>query len=515
MNDTSFVVAALYHFSEFEEPNRLRKPLEELCAQAHILGTLLLAPEGINGTVAGTQEGIDRLLAHIRALSGCATIEVKFSRTATMPFERMRVRIKREIVSMGVDTINAARDKGVHIDPDAWNVLIADPDTILIDTRNSYEVALGTFGGAIDPKTQSFREFPDWFEKFASSRTQPAAAKIAMFCTGGIRCEKATAYVKSLGFENVFHLKGGILKYLETIAPEESKFEGECFLFDRRVALGPGLTQGAYELCGPCGAPLHKSDRQSPKFEEGISCPQCHSQRTKAQLERFAERQKQRMLKKGRASLALSIQASAARNAQVAHPVLFSFRRCPYAMRARMALRVSERAYCLREVSLRDKPPELLQASAKGTVPVLQMEDGSVIDESLEIMRWALQQHDPGGWLTGAGATAALIAENDGSFKRALDRYKYAHRFPEVNALEQRALGLRFLEKLNQCLKATTHLCGETPTLADFAIFPFVRQFAAHDPKWFAGLPLERLRAWLEGHERSALFVEIMQQIKP
>lgn len=235
-------VAALYRFTPFDDPAALRAPLLACCEQSGIHGTLLLAHEGLNGTIAGSESGIAAVLAHIRTLPGCAGIEVKYSHAETMPFGRMKVRLKREIVTMGQPAINPLSDVGHYVLPEDWNALIADPETIVIDTRNSYEVAIGTFRGSIDPQTRHFRDFPAWFRANRAQLLEGRQApKIAMFCTGGIRCEKATAFVKAEGLPEVYHLKGGILNYLEHVPQESSLWDGGCFVFDERVSLRHGL----------------------------------------------------------------------------------------------------------------------------------------------------------------------------------------------------------------------------------------------------------------------------------
>ena len=290
-------VAALYQFSRFADCEAVRAPLARLCDCEGIKGTLLIAREGINGTIAGSDAAIGRVLAHIRSLPGCADLEVKLSRAATLPFHRMKVRIKREIVTMGEPDIDPLTGAGHYVAPEDWNALIAEPGTILIDTRNDYEVAVGSFAGAIDPQTKSFRDFPGWFraerERLLGSGAQP---RVAMFCTGGIRCEKATAFLKAEGVEDVFHLKGGILKYLETVPPEQSRWDGECFVFDQRVTVGHGLAQGSYELCHACRMPISEQDRTSPLYAEGVSCPACHAERNDAQRAGYAERHRQEQL---------------------------------------------------------------------------------------------------------------------------------------------------------------------------------------------------------------------------
>jgi UPF0176 protein len=286
-------VAALYRFSPFSDCETLRDGLVAVCAQHGIKGTLLLAREGINGTIAGTPGGIDAALAHIRALPGCERLSVKHSSAAVMPFYRMKVRIKTEIVTMGQPDIDPL-DAGHYLSGDDWNALISEPGTVIIDTRNDYEVRIGAFAGAINPGTTSFREFPDWFranrETLLQGQTSP---KVAMYCTGGIRCEKATAFLKSEGLDAVYHLEGGILKYLETTPEQTSLWQGECFVFDQRVALGHGLTPGTHALCRACRMPVTLEEQASPLFQEGISCPACHGERDEQQLASYAERQRQ------------------------------------------------------------------------------------------------------------------------------------------------------------------------------------------------------------------------------
>lgn len=297
-------VAALYRFTRFADPAALRGPLLDACTINGIRGTLLLAPEGINGTIAGTPHGIDTVLAHIRALPDCADTDVKLSTASTMPFHRMKVRLKREIVTMGQPGIDPRHTVGTYVDPQDWNALIADPETIVIDTRNDYEVAVGTFERALDPKTASFREFPAWFRSERDRLLgEGKAPKVAMFCTGGIRCEKSTAFLRQEGVEEVFHLKGGILKYLETVPEEESLWRGECFVFDQRVSVGHGLAEGSYGLCHACRRPVSEDDRASPLYEEGVSCPACHSERTDEQRESYRERQRQEVLAAGHGRL--------------------------------------------------------------------------------------------------------------------------------------------------------------------------------------------------------------------
>jgi UPF0176 protein len=290
-------VAALYRFARFDDCASLREPIERLCREQGVRGTLLLAAEGINGTIAGQPSAIEQVLAHIRSLPGCAELDVKFSRAAAMPFHRLKVRLKREIVTMGEPDVDPRASVGTYVEPEAWNALISRPDTIVIDTRNAYEVAVGTFAGAIDPKTDSFRQFPEWFrqqrEALLGQGHQP---KVAMFCTGGIRCEKSTAFLKQEGVEEVYHLKGGILKYLETVPEEQSLWQGECFVFDERVAVGHGLAEGTHSLCRACRRPLSEQDRQSAMYEAGVSCALCHAERTDEQRASSRERYRQEQL---------------------------------------------------------------------------------------------------------------------------------------------------------------------------------------------------------------------------
>jgi len=290
-------VAALYRFARFADPDALRAPLAALCCGLGVKGTLLIAGEGINGTIAGSDAAIDRVVAHVRALPGCADVDVKLSRAAAMPFHRMKVRLKREIVTMGQPDIDPLEGTGHYVEPQDWNALIADPATIVIDTRNDYEVAIGSFERAIDPHTASFRDFPAWFraerEKLLGDGVHP---RVAMFCTGGIRCEKSTAFLKAEGVEEVYHLKGGILKYLETVPAEDSLWQGECFVFDQRVAVGHGLALGTHALCHACRMPVSAEDRASPLYVEGVSCPACAEERSDEQRAGYAERHRQEQL---------------------------------------------------------------------------------------------------------------------------------------------------------------------------------------------------------------------------
>ncbi|WIV50871.1 rhodanese-related sulfurtransferase [Marivivens sp. LCG002] len=292
-----FTVAALYHFTAFDNPAALQGPLEALCVEKGITGTLLLAKEGINGTIAGDRNGIDAVIAHIKAMPGCADFEWKESTASEQPFARMKVRLKKEIVTMGQPDVDPRAVVGQYVSPQDWNELISSPDVAIIDTRNDYEVAIGTFEGAIDPKTKSFREFPQWWEE---NKDRFHNKRIAMFCTGGIRCEKSTNFLRQQGVEEVYHLKGGILKYLEEMPQENSLWNGECFVFDRRVSVGHGLAEGPYDLCHACRRPILAEDTKRPEFEEGVSCHHCAHETTEDDKTRFRERQKQIRLAKKR-----------------------------------------------------------------------------------------------------------------------------------------------------------------------------------------------------------------------
>lgn len=289
-------VAALYRFAPIAEREAVQAHLTALCGD-EVRGTLLVAHEGLNGTIAGPEAAIARVVDGIRAMPGFDRLELKYSTASAMPFLRMKVRLKAEIVTMGISDIDPVEGVGTYVAPQDWNALISDPNTILIDTRNDYEYEIGTFEGAIDPRTKTFREFPDWFRSQRDQLMDPAnPPKVAMFCTGGIRCEKATAFLKAEGVDEVFHLEGGILKYLETIPEAESLWKGDCFVFDERVAVGHGLKEGDYSLCRACRMPLDAEARQSPKFIEGIACPHCHDSRSDEQRAAYAERQHQMAL---------------------------------------------------------------------------------------------------------------------------------------------------------------------------------------------------------------------------
>lgn len=308
------LTAAFYKFVDLPDFRAMREPLLARCESLGVRGTILLAAEGINGTIAGDRERVHELLSFLRGDPRLADLEHKESGAAEMPFLRMKVRLKREIVTLGVPGVNPASMAGTYLKPHEWNELLDDPDVVFIDVRNDYEVELGTFKGALNPRTKSFSELPQWIAQEPALRSKP---KVAMFCTGGIRCEKSTAYLRMAGFEEVYHLQGGILKYLETVPEPESRWEGECFVFDERVAIGHGLQPGRYELCRSCRMPISAADKTSPHYVEGVSCPKCYQLRSEAKKRGLAERQRQVELAKQRqrAHLGMSARVSASRSA--------------------------------------------------------------------------------------------------------------------------------------------------------------------------------------------------------
>ena len=291
------VVCALYKFVTLDDFESLREPLLNTMLENHVRGTLLLAREGINGTVAGSREGIDSLLEWLKRDERLAELDYKESFTDEMPFLRSKVKLKREIVTMGVEGIDPRRTVGTYVKPADWNQLISDPEVLLIDTRNDYEVQVGTFRNAVNPSTESFREFP----QYVRENLDPAKhKKVAMFCTGGIRCEKSTAYLKEQGFDEVYHLQGGILKYLEEVPKEQTLWDGECFVFDDRVTVNHDLERGNYDQCNACRMPITAEEKQSPQYEQGVSCPHCFDKVAEADRARFREREKQIQLAKAR-----------------------------------------------------------------------------------------------------------------------------------------------------------------------------------------------------------------------
>lgn len=295
-----FTVAALYKFTHIEDCEALQKKLKTSCDELGIIGTLLIAHEGINGTVAGSARGVAQLVHILRSDHRFADIDVKFSSAEERPFYRLKVRIKQEIVTMGIEGVSPEKTVGEYVEPGDWNELISDPDVVVIDTRNDYESVVGSFEGATCPNTRNFREFPQWLEEQPDI---PKDKKIAMFCTGGIRCEKATSYMKEQGYEQVFHLKGGILRYLEEVPQATSLWNGACFVFDQRVGIEHDLKESSLSLCYACGFPVQEEEKLSAQYEAGVSCSSCHGTYSEDQLERLRERQKQ-------------INLSAARNEQ-------------------------------------------------------------------------------------------------------------------------------------------------------------------------------------------------------
>jgi UPF0176 protein len=274
-----------------------RTPLRELMVELEVKGTILLALEGLNGTISGSKESIDGVIQFLQDDGRFDNLEIKFSHSETTPFKRLKVKLKKEIVTLGVEHIDPLSSVGTYVTPQDWNDLISDPDVVLIDTRNNYEYEIGSFKGAINPNTETFREFPTYTK---NNLEQYRGKKVAMFCTGGIRCEKSTAYLKSQGFDTVYHLHGGILKYLEEMDEDQSLWEGECFVFDDRVAVKHNLEQGQYDQCHACRYPITQEDKAHPHYEKGVSCPRCHGSRSETQVSRYRERERQIQLSKAR-----------------------------------------------------------------------------------------------------------------------------------------------------------------------------------------------------------------------
>ena len=291
------VVAALYRFATLPDFEALRDPLYELMIEHEVRGTLLLAKEGINGTIAGSRQGIDRIMGWLKSDPRFADLEAKESYVDTPPFYRTKVKLKKEIVTMGVEGIDPNDIVGTYVEPADWNALIADPEVLVLDTRNKYEVDIGSFENAINPETESFRELPAYVEKHLDPVKHK---KVAMFCTGGIRCEKSTAFLKQQGFSEVYHLKGGILKYLEEVPETESKWRGECFVFDNRVTVNHQLEKGQYDQCHACRRPITEDDKQSPHYKKGVSCHHCYQSHSVQQRQRYQERERQIELAKHR-----------------------------------------------------------------------------------------------------------------------------------------------------------------------------------------------------------------------
>jgi len=302
------VVSALYHFVTLDDYQALRKPLYDFMIENEIKGTILLAKEGINGTVAGTQTAIDRLHDWLRSDKRLSELRSKESYDDSMPFYRTRVKLKKEIVTMGVAGIDPNHIVGTYVKPEDWNSLISDPEVTLIDTRNNYEYAIGTFKNAINPETETFRQFPAYVKQNLNPNKHK---KVAMFCTGGIRCEKSTAFLKEQGYEEVYHLQGGILKYLETVPEDKTLWQGECFVFDNRVSVDHKLQKGSYDQCHACRLPITEEDKQNEKYMQGVSCPSCYDKKSEQQRQRFAERERQVQLAKARGEQHIGAEANA------------------------------------------------------------------------------------------------------------------------------------------------------------------------------------------------------------
>ena len=285
-----FTVAAFYKFADFPEFAAYRPRLQAACMDSRVKGTILLASEGVNGTICGPASGIDMVLNTLRALPGFSDLKEKRSYASEMAFKRLKVRLKKEIVTIGLPSLDATDGTGTYVAPEEWNDLINEENVAVIDTRNDYEVAIGSFEKAINPKTDSFREFPDWLKRF---KQEHGTKRLAMFCTGGIRCEKATAFARSIGFEDVYHLEGGILSYLEKIPAEESQWRGDCYVFDQRISVRHGLEEGDFDQCHACGLPVAPGEKESEHYIEGVSCKACWDTYSDEQKARFAERQRQ------------------------------------------------------------------------------------------------------------------------------------------------------------------------------------------------------------------------------
>ncbi len=517
----TYLTAAFYKFVDLPDFADRRASLLAFCEAHQVKGLILLAREGINSTIAGSPEDVHAVLAYLRSDPKLADLEHKESFSHKAPFHRMKVRLKKEIVTLGVEGISPTKKVGQYVRPEDWNALISSPDVVVVDTRNDYEVEIGTFKGAIDPNIQSFSQLTEWV-KTAKVLEQKNGKKprVAMFCTGGIRCEKSTSLMLEHGFNEVYHLQGGILKYLELVPPEKSLWEGECFVFDERVSVGHGLKPGAHELCRCCRDPLPDDAKASPLFELGVSCPRCHALTSEVQKNSARERQRQWEIAK---SKQINHIGTPQRQEKIANllpmdaPVLYSFRRCPYAMRARLALLASGVRCEIREIALSQKPESMLAISPKGTVPVLWVK-GQVLEESLDIMNWALSQGDPAHWQTHHLAcheeAVNLVKQCDQDFKINLDRYKYPNRYDLMDGSVHRELGAQYLFKLEERLRRFAHLMGPAWTWVDAAIAPFVRQFARTDRAWFDDQPWPALKNWLENFEQSPEFQVVMHKYK-
>ena len=293
-------IITLYKFHKIQDPLKLQAALKKELKNLDILGTIIVSNEGINGTVSGTSINLDRAIECLKLHSKILDLDLKESFSKKSPFLRLKIKIKDEIVTMGKKNINPSTQSGEYINHKRWNALIEDKNTLLIDTRNSYEYAIGTFKNSINPKTANFKEFPEWVNKQQFSETDKKHKKVAMFCTGGIRCEKASAFMKNEGFEKVYHLKGGILKYLEETETQNSLWQGECFVFDDRVSVKHDLSEGSYDLCHGCRMPITEQDKLSSHYVKGVSCSNCVNEKTSSQIQRYKTRQKQINLAKAK-----------------------------------------------------------------------------------------------------------------------------------------------------------------------------------------------------------------------
>lgn len=293
-------IITLYKFHKIQDPLKLQAALKKELKNLDILGTIIVGNEGINGTVSGTSINLDRAIERLKLHSKILDLDLKESFSKKSPFLRLKIKIKDEIVTMGKKNINPSTQSGEYINHKRWNALIEDKNTLLIDTRNSYEYAIGTFKNSINPKTANFKEFPEWVNKQQFSETDKKQKKVAMFCTGGIRCEKASAFMKNEGFEKVYHLKGGILKYLEETETQNSLWQGECFVFDDRVSVKHDLSEGSYDLCHGCRMPITEQDKLSSHYVKGVSCSNCVNEKTSSQIKRYKTRQKQINLAKAK-----------------------------------------------------------------------------------------------------------------------------------------------------------------------------------------------------------------------
>ncbi|MEO1334976.1 MAG: rhodanese-related sulfurtransferase [Myxococcota bacterium] len=523
MHGDPVVVAALYKFSPLADPASLQAALTQICEASEIVGTLLLAKEGINGTIAGPAPGIDEVLAFLRKQPGFEDLEEKRSYAPQPPFYRMKVRLKPEIVSMGDPEIDPTQRVGTYVDPRRFDELLDDPEVLVIDTRNHYEVRLGTFDGALDPKIDNFRAFPDWVKQNLNPTEH---RKVAMFCTGGIRCEKASSLMLREGFEEVYHLEGGILRYLETTEAESSRWQGECFVFDHRVSVNDQLTPGSHRLCFGCLEPVSKEDATSPQYEYGVSCPRCFDDVTEDDRARRRERARQMTLAEtsGRRHIGAKMRSSSPSPHAESSPdgILYSFRRCPYAMRARMALAAGGLNPEIREVALKAKPAAML-ALGSTTVPVWQLADGEVVHESIDIMHRVRAHHPAAMAFAPNEDLARLIEAIDGPFKFALDRYKYPTRYPDEDTSNARDRAVVVLREVERLLGERPFLDGAQAGFHDAAVFPFVRQFAGVDSDWFASLArgdqpdgdMPGVVAWRARMAKHPWFRQIMKKLPP